>query len=376
MPKGRGKGIRDLTGLKFGRLTVLSYSHKREGGGHYWNCLCDCGNEKKVLGACLLRERGFNKSCGCAKKEYNENRPDTFEDLTGQKFGRLTVTGFNRKEERKGNGDWPYHIYYWDCVCECGNKIVGISHCLRSGHTKSCGCYMMDRAKAQLKDLVGERSGKLVVERFSHICNECSYWLCKCDCGNGTVVRSDQIVNKTTKSCGCSRYDRKFNAKAGEKKSRKALFQTWAGMISRCYNIDDSAYNNYGGRGITVCERWRLSFQHFYDDMARPLEGYSLDRIDVNGNYEKDNCRWATVEEQNRNKRNNVNITIFNTTMCAAAWGDILGIKGGTVLKRIKTGWKDVEAVFTPPRKERGTGYIVRENEIINLNGVTLWKWN
>lgn len=372
---------KDLTGLTFGKLTVIDYSHKNKDGRHFWNCVCDCGAKKKISGGYLNNKRGFNKSCGCSKKEYNESRSETFEDLTGQKFGRLTVLGFYRKEEHQGKdkcrgaGLHLQYRYYWDCICECGNKIITTGNSLKSGHTKSCGCYMIDRAKSQLQDLTGLRSGKLVVEKFSHIKNECSYWLCRCDCGNGHVVRGDGILKGLTKSCGCSRNDKNINSSAGNKKSMGKVFQTWSGMINRCCNKSNPAYKYYGGRGIEVCNKWRLSFDKFCEDMGIPYDGYSIDRIDVNGNYCPENCRWASTQEQNRNKRNNVNIIIFNTTMCAAAWGDISKVTGSTILGRLGRGWDNVAAVFTPSSSKRGTGYQVVENKIINLDGVAVWNY-
>jgi hypothetical protein len=365
----------DLTGQTFGRLTVVGFSYRNDKGIPYWDCICSCGSSKKVSSIYLTNKKGFNISCGCAKRDYNKFRPDTYNNLTGQKFGKLTVVGFNSKRKYTRKTGDIYYRYYWDCKCDCGNNTIALGPSLKNGHTKSCGCHKISKAKSNLNNLVGIRSGKIIVENFSHIRNECSFWLCKCDCGNHVVIRSDGIINKTSQSCGCSRFIRKYNYKAGRRKSMGALFQVWSGMINRCYNVANRGYKDYGGRGIEVCERWRVLFNNFYEDMGLPIEGYSIDRVDVNGNYEPGNCRWATDVEQSRNKRNNVNINIFGTIMCVSAWGEIVKIKPGTISSRIARNWSDIEAIFTPVGSKRGIGYIVEENKIIDLNGVTLWNY-
>lgn len=129
-----------------------------------------------------------------------------------------------------------------------------------------------------------------------------------CDCGNKTIVSTGNLKNGTTKSCGC--YQREYQAKRGRKNfykhglSNHPLYPTWSTMKSRCYNKNNISYKNYGARGIKVCDRWLNSFENFLKDMGeKPSDKHSLDRIDINGDYEPSNCRWATPEEQAINKR-------------------------------------------------------------------------
>ena len=134
-------------------------------------------------------------------------------------------------------------------------------------------------------------------------------------------------------------------------------YRTWSQMINRCENPKATSYNSYGGRGITVCDRWRSSFTDFYADMgAQPSPEHSIERRDVNGNYTPDNCCWATPVEQGRNKRNNHLLTLGDETMPLSAWAERIGIGAGTIRMRIVSGWSVEQALLTPwpswPREE------------------------
>lgn len=124
---------------------------------------------------------------------------------------------------------------------------------------------------------------------------------CKCDCNNLIIVFLEHLKNGHTKSCGCLRIEKSSEIKHGHS-NRTQTYNSWAGMKQRCFYIKHKYYFNYGGRGITVCERW-MNFSNFLEDMGERPKGTTLDRINPNGNYEPSNCRWATIEEQIKNRR-------------------------------------------------------------------------
>lgn len=155
-------------------------------------------------------------------------------------------------------------------------------------------------------DLAGQKFGRLtVVERVGSK-NGHSAWLCKCDCGNEKVITANNLKDNTI-SCGCYHKEIAKISNTIHGKTNTSLSYVWSAMKQRCFNSKNKAYKNYGGRGITVCDEWKNDFQTFYDYVSQlphfGEEGYSLDRINNDGNYEPGNVKWSTKKEQNNNRR-------------------------------------------------------------------------
>ncbi len=233
-------------------------------------------------------------------------------DLSGQKFGNLTVLNEDGHIKR-GN----QNCVAWLCECVCGNKIRVTTSGLKSGNTKSCGCMVNEVAAQRRSDLSGRRFGKLVVERMADKkLNGRIAWVCKCDCGNETVVTATNLVSGATKSCGCIRKENTAALRKAHGNSKTRLYHVWLGMRDRCTNPQHISYPFYGGRGIKICSEWD-SFSCFKEwAMANGYDCYAkrgkctIDRINVDGNYEPSNCRWVSMAEQNQNRRTNVKSNI------------------------------------------------------------------
>lgn len=211
-------------------------------------------------------------------------------------------------------------------------------------------------SKNQIIDMIGEKYGRLTVIKFVESKKEPSggyvrYYQCLCDCGNKTIVRGRALRNGNTKSCGCLRKERttKYNLTHGKTKTR--IYRIYRSMIDRCYNEHNKSYNDYGKRGIKICNEWlgENGFDNFYKWSVENnyKSNLSIDRIDNDKGYSPDNCRWATNQEQANNKRNNRLYTWNGETHTLKEWGEIKPneLKYTTLAGRIYSGW-NIEDVF------------------------------
>jgi len=220
-------------------------------------------------------------------------------EMIGFKFGRLTVVEI--EGERKA-GRHPK----WRCDCDCGGTCVRTSVALRAGRDPSCGCSASEFQRKK-NNLAGKVFGRLkVIEPLKDSGNNrCILWKCLCSCGNYAVISSGSLSGGTM-SCGClqsettsdrcTSHGHTINGKVSP------TYFSWYSMKTRCTNPNAINYKNYGGRGISFCDEW-LDFNNFLNDMGVRPDGKSIDRIDVDGNYTPENCKWSTQSEQVRNQR-------------------------------------------------------------------------
>lgn len=268
-----------------------------------------------------------------------------YNDLTGKKFNKLTVVSRAENDIKNKNR--------WNCICECGAEKVVSGYSLTSGKTKSCGCQRRISASNNcLEDLTGKRFGKLLVLQRAENRGKHTMWKCKCDCGKSTITGASELKRGTTKSCGCLKFESR-NSTHGLTKTR--LYRIWSKMKDRCLNKNNPAYKWYGERGICICQEWLDDFVNFYNwSMSNGYkEGLSIDRIDVNGNYEPSNCRWIPLKEQPLNTRTTKFLTYKGETKTVSEWCEITGIKKTTILNRIRLGFTAEECIEIPIHTKR-----------------------
>ncbi len=220
-------------------------------------------------------------------------------------------------------------------------------------------------------DMIGKRFGRLAVVGQSESKLWRARWVCVCDCGREAVVDGANLRTGHVQSCGCLQRDSiaavgKRTRKHGAAIDKTPEYAAWASMKTRCFNPKAQQYANYGARGITVCAAWRDSFEAFIADMgARPSSKHSLDRIDNERGYEPENCRWATVHQQNNNQRHNRLIEVDGVVSTVAEAIARLGAHPATIKTRINRGWSIDRAFSVPikPKTSRGKRRIETENE-------------
>lgn len=193
-----------------------------------------------------------------------------------------------------------------------------------------------------LIDLTNKRFGRLIaIARYSEVTpSGKTQWECVCDCGNVIIAITGHLTTGNTKSCGCHKSESSRQIGLANKThgmTGSPEYKAWQSLRYRCYDPENENYKYYGARGITVCDRWKDSFENFYADMGpKPGIGYSIDRENVNGNYEPNNCRWVTIDTQNRNKRTNVFYDFQGERLTLPEISKRTGIPTPTLESRIK----------------------------------------
>jgi hypothetical protein len=258
--------------------------------------------------------------------------------LIGQRFGKLTVFGM---------GETTKSGRMWHCKCDCGGESIVSATNLRTGTSSCINCR-------GLVDLTGQKFGRwTVLEHAGRAQSDAKkprhQWKCECECGTQSIVDGWSLTSGNSKSCGCYKRDNPSHLQHGM--TGHPAHNAWKHARGRCFSKTDTDYDLYGGRGITMCDRWS-DFEMFWQDMKSTWqEGLTLDRIDTNGNYEPGNCRWATMKEQANNRRNNVLIDTPDGRMNVKQASEKYNISETTIHTRIALGWTGSDLLIPPLRR-------------------------
>lgn len=205
--------------------------------------------------------------------------------------------------------------------------------------------------------MLGNKFNRLTVSSFSHVNKRRNYvFNCTCDCGNSTQVTGAAIRSGSTKSCGCYQKDRAAEYQRTHGLSKTNEYDIYMKILHRCYNNNDKRWNRYGGRGIVVCDEWLGSkgFTNFISSMGnRPSKIHSVGRINNDGPYSPENCRWETQDEQSSNKENSVIYSHNGESRCLSQWAKALGMTSGALKKRVNK-WGIHEAFSRPVQPKTG----------------------
>src|SRR5574343_242318 len=228
-------------------------------------------------------------------------------------------------------------VHYYLCRCDCGREKEVDKYGLTSGRSKNCGkCDDLQPQSqfnrwAVLKKVPSKGKGKP------------SHYLCRCDCGAEREVERYGLTSGRSKSCGCLQKevakDAAIQRYTTHGMTHSKTYNTWAGMLTRCYNKNQDSYKDYGGRGITVCDRWRNSFTEFLADMGERPKGCSIERVDNDKGYSPENCIWADYSTQAKNTRRTRHITFGGKTMSVLDWSNEIGIHYERLRDRLNRGW-------------------------------------
>src|SRR5215469_1511097 len=219
----------------------------------------------------------------------------------------------------------------------------------------------------RVKDLTGQMFGNWLVLAWAGRYNQSSLWLCRCHCGRFAVVGRESLKYGRSKGCNLC-YHKRRHLQASV--AHRAEYKVWYNMKNRCLNPKRVDYHRYGGRGIGICSRWINSFEAFLQDMGpRPSRSHSIDRIDNDRGYEKDNCRWATRKEQSCNRRSTRLITHNGQTLCLKDWAALSRISRATLRSRLAAGWSFADAISIRPPNGRfkGTRFYTHNGQTLSL---------
>jgi len=216
------------------------------------------------------------------------------------------------------------------------------------------------------ENLIGSIFNRLTLIREVEKRNSERYFLCRCICGNEKEYRLINIRNNHTQSCGCLQKERAIKASVKHNEANKsAEYKVWCGIKRRCYNKKEKNYKHYGARGVKISQYWLNSYETFLSDMGRkPSPKHSIERIDVNGDYCKENCKWVTIKEQQNNRRNNVHFILNGERLTKSQVADELNLSYSFVANRIKRKGFDLEEL----RKKKNPNIVKYEKDGVSLN--------
>lgn len=280
-------------------------------------------------------------------------------DVTGEKYGKLTAI----KRLNKNN----HNSYTWLWKCDCGNLKEAPVNQVKYGNISSCGCAKKGHSTPRKqRNLVGQKYGKLLVLKpLGKINGDAHFYsLVRCDCGEEFSVKDTLLINK--RICGCRHCGNKTHGMTNTR-----LFTVWQSMIARCSNPNEKSFKNYGARGISVCSEWQKDFNSFYQWAIKNGYGENLqiDRINVYGNYDPDNCRWVTQRDNARNRRNTIFVNYEGELLPIGEIAERTGILSTTIYERLyKYGWDEFDATHIPPDTKKYTSKAMRRTYLTNTN--------
>lgn len=335
----------NLINRVFGRLTVLA-SSPRPGKNPYWLCACSCGKETIVRGECL--RKGSIQSCGCYAKEVRginatkHGASNTPEYLLWARMLRICSNPETKSYHLYGAKGikvcerWSEFANFFADMGTKPSEDSSVGRINKGGDFEPSNCHWIVRHKKAVKipkriypDITGQTFDKLTaVSIYKAHKRKAPLWILSCTCGGGIILSQSTLRSRKTQNCGCSALP--INGSPTHGMSRAREYYIWNNMRERCAKPNNLHYARYGGRGIKVCDRWS-NFANFITDMGRAPDGYSIDRLDNDGNYEPSNCKWIPIADQAKNKSTNRFIEFEGKRLHLAGWARELNTSSGTL---------------------------------------------